>query len=412
MSSRWLREFPYSTYSTDQSFYPKLYALFLRYVMDYTLQTESVAGGKSFVSTDKSGTGGSFAGGNYVFTISSGLFDSSDVGKYLIVRDNTNPVNAGIYKINWYSDTNNITIDYKAGYGEFPVASTSLTWRICGSTYQVPSTASDYVRLQSRHTTGWAIELSLTTSLWMRVRVATAGEWVVKTIGNFTGLDQAQDTIGLRKQSGGLYVSYYAEGDYDGEWLHMWMQYRGDTSLDDTGGPIQLVSIERVTPIEAGVTDPELLVLYGPSLRVTNVNDGGGRWYSSDYAHGQAWIDNIQSEGNGFMFDYSSSLSSTAFTRWNNREVNWRRDGRLEAFHGTPFILDENNAYGYYRLLGYMKGHWTVPFMAMSYSKDLDYVAYRKIHRMVTMNMSGTRDKLLILDGIVVPWCNLTIRGI
>lgn len=416
MSSRWLRELAFTATDSDLSFFVKAYALFVRYVLNYTFQYEAASGGASFVSTEKNGTGGSFSGTDYVFTISSGSFASTDLGKWLVVVDNSNPVNAGLYKIIGYTDTNNITIDFRAGYAEYPTASTGITWRVCGSTYQVPVGADDYVRLQSPHASGWAVELRVsggTTAGSLRLRAATYGNWTYKTLGNMTGYDGNIYGFGLRKPWGSLNFTFYAEGDYDGNWLHLWSQTKDDISDDQYSGPIRMVSIETVDPIEAGVPAEELILLRGTRVDIPFSYDGGGRWYDGEYGRGQSWVNNVNDEVKGYLFDYSSSTYDSSFYRWSGREVNWRRDGKLEARYGSPYVIDENNARGGYRLLGYVQGHWSVPLMSAAYNQNIDNgTTYRKIHRMVAMNMSGTRDKLLLHDGIVVPWCGLMVKGL
>jgi hypothetical protein len=410
MGSRWMREIVYEA-TNGNEWWRKAYSLWMRYVMDFTFQSENCGADRSYVSTEKNGTGGSFSGTSYVFTDVAGTFAFSDVGKFLIVKDNTNPRNAGIYKINQFMGTTQISIDFRAGYQEYPLASSGLSWWICGPTYQIPA-IGEYVRLQSRHSTGWALEWAQGDWAYYAqcIRVAVTGDWAGKIIGMFSG-----SITGDSRYYNGLATAYgrqvfFAEGDYDGEWLHLWELYVDGGWTDSSS--LHLLSVERFTPIEAGHSSDELLVLRGGESMAPDYFDAGDRTYNGQYARGRSWSDKLAAEITGYCFDHSLAGYGDAFARWPNREPNWRRDGKMEVFYGTPYITDENNSNGMYQILGYLGGHWTMPLMPSAQEANLDHlVSNRCIHRMVPMNMDGYGDKLLLVDGIIIPWCNWAIRG-
>jgi len=418
MSSRWLREITYDYSGVNTNWWRKAYSLWLRYVMDFTFQTESVAGGNSWVSTEKNGTGGAFAGATYSFTDAAATFVIADQGKYLIINDNTNPVNAGIYKIRRYVSSTEIEIDFRAGYQEYPIASSGLAWRICAGDYQVPAAEGDYVRLQSRHSTGWAVELTRTVSLHYAIifRVATNGSWSGPTIGNIATPARYGVMIKTLSGSGWGRQTFFSEGDYDGEWLHFFVldnnpgQGGGSVPLLDVNS-IQLMSIARVTPIEPGMTDDELISLRGIQGDGYNGTwDGGVRGYNA-IQPGYMWNaqQNIQCVIWGV--DYSSAGYLSAFGRMWRRQANRRRGDKLEAFYGEPIITDENNYAGNYQIIGYVKGRWIIPLLLTHpyYSAWNDVC--RSCHKLAPLNMSGDRDKLLLSDGIVIPWCGLSVIG-
>jgi len=424
MSSRWLREITTdSNAAVNNRWWRKAYSLWLYHIMDFSLQMESVGGGRSWVSTEKTGTNGSFSGSSEVLTdATASSFADTDVGKYLIVKDNANPATGGVYKIIRYISATQIMIDFRAGYGEFPAANSGLSWWICGGGFEVPL-AGDYARFQSRHTTGWAVELYY--GGWpyysLRFRVAPNGDWGDKIIGVYSDPDRY--SIGIPTSFlDGVWsgrVTHWAEGDYTNcEWVTFWRQELevqiGQPTPQCWGG-IRMVRVARITPIDTGHIDDELIVLGGAGMESVGADrDVGDRWYNSSYSRGRTYSRLAAGEVDGYLFDYSLSNYTYAFARDQRRQVNWRRGGKIEAFYGTPYIIDENNYYGRYQIFGYVKGHWTIPIIPNrdpNMSSNMEHGDQgRRIRRMVPMNMGGgDRNVLQITDGFLVPWCGLSI---
>jgi hypothetical protein len=425
--------------------FAKAIALWLYRVMDFTLQADVCSASKSFTSTERSGTGGVFSGTNFEFSGPSSSFLASDKDKYLIVKDNANPRNGGVYRIRKYISDTVIEIDYRAGTLEFPLASTGMSWWICGANYQLPQYYGDYVRLQSRHSTGWAIELKWdiynpTGYSWemnlLLFRVATNGNWAGPIIGNFTagvagglGALPVQYTTGWKtpksgSSAGAWRALFYCEGDYDNcEWLHFMMV------IPDTGTPTaesyctHMIEVARVAPVEAGLPDDDLIMLKGGGCTATFMYvDNGTRTLDVNYSipgnhlvgRAVTWNTEAQREDYSWCIDHSYAGYLASFGRTINREANRRRGDRLEAVRGSLYVVDPNNHYGYFRILGYNMGHWIVPMLASncSYSYSLDMgSANRQVHRMTPVNMSGDRDVLIVQSEIAIPWCGLSIIG-
>lgn len=438
MASRWMREICYDySGSSSARFWNKCYALWLYYVMDFSLQSQYCSTTGDWIGVEKSGgTHGAFSGSDFNFTTSGGdpAFGPTDRGKILIIQDNNHPENAGLYVITAYNSTTSVLIDFRAGTLEYPTASTDLSWWVCGPTYKVPID-QDWIHLQSRHTTGWAVEVKCQTGSFSEpvvFRVAPLGNWSGAVIGDFAAdnVDPVRRMTGITNSHGGGGVSrqtFWAEGDYDNcEWVHMWSQNPssgGGSGAISHDNAIMLVSIERMTPIEVGTPDSDLIVLKGPnSWYGRNTQDQGDRRfgltvsaYDYNFGRGTSWCTDKGGEMSGFCVDYSYAGYQSSFARQYRREQNIRRGDKLEAFVGEPYIIDPTNMYGYYRFLGYMKGHWIVPLLAAtSVAASITHLtANRVIHKMAPINMGAgsDRNRLHITDGIVIPWCGLSLIG-
>jgi hypothetical protein len=367
--------------------------------MDFSFQSESVGGGRSWVSTEKNGTNGAFSGSSEIITDAiAASFVSGDVGKFLIVKDNANPATGGIYKIIQFISTTQVMIDFRAGYGEYPATASGLSWWICGGSYQVPI-VGEYVRLQSRHTTGWAIQI--TYGDWpyygMWFMVAPAGNWSSNVIGVFS--DPHRYSTGWTVSGvDGPYpgrTTFWAEGDYtDCEWLNFWRtpieDNIGSNPAQRYGHP-QMLRIARLTPVDVGHVDDELILLQGPGLPGQAATALGDRSYSYDFSRGLTYSRLAAGTVVGYLFDYSLGDYTYGFARWQGRQVNWRRGGKIESFVGTPYVIDENNLSGRYQIFGYVKGHWSIPIIP---SRDPGMTGImnhqepgRRIRSMVPMNM-------------------------
>jgi hypothetical protein len=417
MASKWLRDIVFDTsISSTGIFWKKAYALWLRYIMDFSFISESVGVGKSWVSTEKNGTGGVFSGSNYEFVDLAGTFDTSDKYKYIVINDNTNYVNAGIYRIRTVVSTTKIIIDYRAGYGQYPLAATGLSWWICGPTYQTPSVDDEYVRLGSNHTDGWALELRHFNGAGrLNVRVAPGGDWG-KVLGTEGGYSYYYP--GLESSTEGRCVfTYWAEGDYDShDWIHLF-QCR-PIYQDTPRSTMNLVSIEHITPVESTLAPYELITLRN-ALQAYGNRDCGGRQYESLRSLGWVWSDLAGGVVRLRLLDYTYSGRNNNFCvsagHINGREDNLRRDERREAMRGSYAIIDENNTTGNYQILGVVNGHWTVPVYPRAPISLYGYGDFgegdRAAHKLMMLNMDSDGDLLLLVDDIAIPWCGLAIKG-
>lgn len=432
MASRWLREMCSDTDgipNTNWNWWMKAVTLWLYRVMEFSLQSESCGSGKSWVSHEKTGVNGAFSGASFGFTDAiAASFVSSDRGKYIVIRDNANPKNGGVYRICQVSSATSIIIDFRAGTLEYPDVAAGLSWWICGPTYQTPQTNGDYVRLQSRHTSGWAVELTLENdNRYLTFRVATSGNWAAgPIIGNFPGLTpQPLVRTGMCGGTASTYLrmQYFAEGDYTNcAWLHF-MQINSEAGATQrNSNATGLVEIAMVSPIEAGLPVDDLIILKGGSWNGQFMYaDLGTRYYDQNYpagamgiGRGVTWNTSAGREEWGWSVDYSYSTYLTAFGRSHNKEPNRRRGNKLEAFWGEPYVIDPRNAKGQYRFLGFIQGHWMIPMLATGYNNQLSLESSgsnRANHKMAPVNMGGDRNRLVVVDGIVIPWCGLSIIG-
>lgn len=97
--------------------------LLLDFVLIEDLTTLGWAG-----NPQASDTGGSFTGSSLRFTDTAGKFLAGMVGEFVVIRDDINEENTGIYLVTGFIDANNIDIEFYAGGGVFPTAATGLSW--------------------------------------------------------------------------------------------------------------------------------------------------------------------------------------------------------------------------------------------------------------------------------------------
>lgn len=411
MSSRWLREIPASATGSrawSDRFWCKAVVLFLYRVMGYTFQSETVTGGNSFVSHQKTGVG-DVTGTGFNFSRTSGdVFASTDVNSWLFIRDDANPRNGGAYQIVGYVDPNNVIIDFAGGPTEFPTASASVNWWLTSQSYQVPVTSNDTVDLQSRHSTGWAIRLTINNSSGMRyfwARVCVDGNWAD---GKILGASSAPTAMHY-----GPYDSTVisVEGDYDGEWLNLIVTKVEQSGWQDANWMrSDMVSVARIDPVETGHDTLELTALnggYGPDSycgsRLSQVAAG----YNDTWGLGRVW--NVAANAEKYIFPVELSIGGLSNTiEWQRfprtAQVNRRLGDKLEVRYGTYFIMDQNNIAGRYQLYGRVKGHWTLPIFEScsgNYNWNLDQ---RPQKRFFPCTWQTNKDFLVLQNGFMIPW--------
>lgn len=421
MASRWLR-FLHRGQVMPQYCYKKMVALFLYRCMDFTLQSDVATGG-SWVSTEKNGSAGVLSNSSWNFTDSSAPFTASDYGKYLVVKDNTNPENAGIYYIRKVNSTTSIEIDFFCVPDEFPTASTGLSWWIVGKDYQLPSASSDYCRLKSRHTTEWAIELTglsaHTESLIINVSVD--GTW--ETSGRILGVDAGDEGPSLVITPAGFLGDDFVivvEGDYDGEWLNLIDHQIANSSVHRYSKPKGVIIARLDNVIESGKTEHEKIVLAGGNV----TGYAGWRWFESNYADDDLgrcryWHEATSEQKIGYMiatsYFYASNCDvkesrpwdSDALFEFNKRLGSYGRS-KIPLYDGTYVLADPNNTDHLYHVLGRLKGHYRMnvfPTMPNAGSTDIQY------RYMTPLNLNSTRDLLIVADGFVINWNGFTNGG-
>ena len=405
MSSRWLRDYPVLDGWYGNTFHwIKAFTQFLHKVLGFTIQSTTCPAGRSFTSTEKSGMGGSFGGSDWIFTGSG--FDQSDAGKIIVLEDNTNPRNAGVYVIRRYISATQIEIDFQADQyqGEFPSAGSGINWWIYSKTYELPGNG-DQIRLQSRHTTGWALEINFTTGGYTArsyIRVATSGDWTNGPILNrgtalyfypCQGNEQVEASV------------INAEADYDGEWLNVFTRAVGNASTYynekwSMGGFV----IARIDELEPGHSDDEKLVVCC-ALDYTYSDYSFWRSIDTTYRIGQvtAWSDLLHGVIYGAMVETTAGGYGYGFTKYVYREVNRRIGNKHLIIPGTLVILDYNNTSGIYQILGRIKGHYTTKAFVGGLGRNGDL-----FRAMLPMTRNSYKDLLMINDGWVINWPGVT----
>lgn len=403
MSSRWMRDV--CVCENDDSYiywHMKAHTVFLQNVMGYTFQSSNCPAGRSFVSTEKNGTGGSFGGADWIFTAPGGSFVQADAGKYLVVRDDTNPRNGGIYRIRRYISGTQVEIDFRSDpYNEWPTASTGITWWVYALGYQAPA-VNDYVRLQSRHATGWALEykaypIATSHTYIISIRVAIDGDWGGSKILPGGGLTT---WIMMYRANGDLgFSSWFVEGDYDGEWLNLWFRNMGDNEQWGCSG----VAIGRITPLEPGHSNDDLLFLAGNTNGTYLGNQGFARYYSNDYLRPRVWSTAINAPIDAWWMQPSLGWAANGITEWQIREPNARIGDKFEMAQGTWMCADTGNQSGVYHILGKAKGHYSTKDFLHAFD-----VSYATGHRHLTLTKNTRKDLLMIQHGWVIAWPGVT----
>jgi len=405
MSSRWLRFFHMPEQGV--SFLHKVISLFLAKCMDYTVQANVSVSGDWF-STEKNGTTGSFSGSDWNFTDSSAPFVAGDRGKYLVVRDNSNPENAGIYYIRKFNSATSIEIDFLTVPDEYPKASTGLSWWIIGKDYQMPAT-NDYCRLRSRHTTQWALQLEIKQNAnWLYCGVSVDGQW--ETTGRILNTTYNQNPLIYGDTGAGDDSLVFLEGDYDGEWLNATYSLIGDAYNPRFGIPYGFIIARLDNVIEAGKTEYEKIVLAGAN--------GSGNFesnFSSDsVGYCRYWNEDQYTWKIGYMIGLSYLTATSTFvkdlTLFNdgvvpvlNKRIGSSTHGKIALMPGTYVLSDPNNTDNMYHMIGRMKGHWRMNRFRNALSDN-----HRDSRMWTPIDLNGTRDKFIVYDGFVINWNGYT----
>jgi len=416
MASRWLRRFSFNTerlYNDSLKGWPaKAFACFVRYVLGFTFQAENYSGAESWTTTVKNGTNGALSGTDFLFTdATAASFVQADFQRWILIEDNTNPENSGMYLIKRVVSSSVVEIDFATAPTEFPTAASSLNWWIVGEDQELPS-SNDWVRLQSRHTTGWAIQILHYEGFYfeMQFKVSVDGQWATtgKVLGDASG---DSPLFSFSHSNGSAWDKLYVEADYDGEWFHCWrtQQDNGRVELEPSS---EGFIVARITETESGRVDDEKLVFCGSNGAgsLGPPYDLFSRGYDSGFEKyvGMAryWDELSQSQQLAFMVDVSSAGYADSFVNENLFDVihhNRRIGSKLELFEGTYLIADPQNYDNRYALLGKMTGHWTTRAFPTDPHIDWRY-GYREAHALAVLSVGGTRNRMMVQDGIVVRW--------
>jgi hypothetical protein len=391
MATHWMREvrLTASAARRGSAFYSKMLCWWLYNILGYTNFSESIGGGGgSYNPSAATGTNGVLSNANFNLVDSTyASFSAGDVGKWVLIKDLTNPVNSGWYKITAYVDANTVTIDFRSGATEYPTAATGLSWWMLAEDANTPVTNDDYWRLRTPHADGWEIEYFLYPSFGIRVRVSLNADWTA------TGkiLERPGDGTSGYKWDGhtnladGASAYWYAEGTTEGSRLNTWMY--------DTSNPsgISALSVAKLVPYETSPahTAAELWLLVGNGA----AHNVGGQQLTRGVSATTDW--------NGFVWrEADASVRRCYVLEWyaydtyfSKMTENNSRTGKIDLKPGVQFIVDYNNSINMYEVQG------TLPV----FEECRDNLA-----KMQTIDDAGTKDKAHLKSGFVVPWPGVT----
>ena len=386
MSNCWMREVRLSSSVPNYGnhCYIKFLALFLEKVVGYTFISETVNTG-SYRTYEKNGTGGAFAGSTFVFTRSGGdsTFAVTDVGKWILIKDATNPVNSGWYKIVGYTDANTISIDFRSLPTEYPVAASSLSWWLMAEAYSIPSVDLNSITYQTPHADAWQINIQSYNgngTLWVTVALD----------GNFSsGKVLGGCYFKTSYTGGGANLYMYALANTEGSMLHFFC-YAYDTKTGYCG----LTSVLPITPYDTGHVNTEKWGLFGKS----GADNSALSRSSTDFGLGRIWLERKRVQRNAYMLDWSLNGAPNAFVYGNapgqsGTDLNSRLN-KNEFFVGTPIVLDPNNASEEFEMYGVVSGHYTL--------RGGGFVALTPMKRLVD------RDVIYLNNGIALDWPSVT----
>jgi len=415
MASRWMRRLSFSVVrlnaASKQGWPAKAIACFMQHVLGFTFQSENWSGGGSFTDAVKSGSDGALTNSDWTFTDSvAGSFVQDDYHRWLLVADNSNPGNAGLYLITKVVSANQIEVDFATSPIEFPTSASGLSWWIIGEDQDLPADG-DYVRLRSRHATQWALQVQHTSGFYHAVKfqMSPDGQWS-RILGSIAGGDCP--AFSYVEANGSGWNKMYIEADYDGEWFHFWRTQQ-DCGLTEYEPSPDGFIVARLTETEAGREEIEKTVFCGPADvgYVGTGYDFFGRAFDTNvppqkYLMARYWDVKSNQQKLAHMVDMSYYGYAEAFVvdvDFDPVHNNRRLGNKLELFDGTYLITDPQNEINEYALLGKMKGHWTMRALPTDPYLDWRY-EYRESHSLMVLSVGGTRNRMMVHDGIVVNW--------
>lgn len=393
MATHWLREIRLTASSARRgsAFYSKMLCWWLYNILGYTNFSQSVTSGSYDPSGAATGTNGALSNANFNLVDSTyASFAPGDVGKWVLIKDLTNPLNSGWYKITAYVDANTVTIDFRSGATEYPTTASGLSWWLLAEDANTPITDADYWRLRTPHADGWEIEYYLYPNYGIRARMSLNADWT----GTGKILERPGDGTSGYKWDGhsnlasGNDIFWYAEGTTEGSRLNTW---NFDTNA--TSG-VNALSVAKLTPYETSPAHSaaELWVLVG----IGSAHNSGAEQFVRGISATANW--------NGFVWreaDYSVNrcyvlewaADGTGNTQFYKMTENNARTGKIDLKPGVQFVIDYGNTENKYEVLG------TLP----AFSECRDNLA-----KMQTIDDAGTKDQIQIHAGFAAPWPGVT----
>lgn len=400
MANHWLREIQLTAAARGGiSFYSKMLCWWMYHVLGYTNFAESLGGAGSYDPTDYTGVTYATSVGSINVSGTDGYFrddtnspfTAGDVGKWILLVDPTNGENSGWYEVDGYVDADRVSIDYKSAPGEYPIQNTNddMSYYMMAVDNNMPDTLNDEWQLRTPHADAWEIKFILQANYYLRCLVALDTFAVGNKILQMS--TPAYKHFGQNSQSVSSELYYYAYGTDDGRKLciHMF--------TTDSGGNSGLM-MAKVLPFETvpAHTDDELWVLFGQETVGDDSHEGFQRWYGASgnsYLNGYVWREADSSVNFCHALEWSHSTYDLGFTWVGGIGEPNARTGKNDLKPGMTFVIDPFNDAHKYEIMG-------------EYAPC--EMARRNFNKMTTINDGGTKDKLQIYDGFVIPWPGIT----
>ena len=390
MAIHWLREVNFLTGPTRVgfSFYSKMLCYWMYNVLGYTNFSESVTP----VAIDTYDPNVAFTGNNASFNASGtdfNLVDATygafniiaDVGKWILIKDTTpgEEANSGWYRITSVPDINTATLEYCSDPTEYPIqhAGTDLEWWMMPEDSNTPDTIGDYWILRTPHADAWEIEMTLSGS-YLVCRMSLNADWTAtgKILpGKYYGWNGTEPP------------RHYAEADTEGTHFNLWWS---NNSVTPWGSAIAAAKFQ---PIETAPAhdDTELWTLLGPTSTGGSMARSIG---ATHFCNGYVWREDTSSSFVCHCLEWSfSSNPALSFTLWTSNEANARTGATDIKPNLGPYVMDIDNLSRRFEIIGLYPG--------MEECRS-------NLALFQTLDDLGTKDKIHIGVGFVVPWPGLT----
>jgi len=284
---------------------------YLRRILGFTYVEEVQQSGSSWVwdtAHEHTAADGVLTATDYTFSSASALFAAGDVGKFLVMVDATNEENCGIYEIDTFTSSSIVTVKWYTTGGNFPTASTGITWYLIDGETAGDPRNDDYYVLEVPHATspytmkcrylgfgggsfngsGTGIEVAPEASAW--------------NVGTHTWNTGVRDRLFERKVTRGFVNSAhgrtFAYGHTDGSHWMVWDHHINATGVKEGAGVTILGALESSPAPDA----EELVYAWGQGLSSNN----SASW-------GRSIVDTVQEMSWGSVWSERGGLAEDVY---------------------------------------------------------------------------------------------------
>ena len=311
MGQRWLRG-PLASNANlgdstnDWARIPKDFNLFcyyfFKYILKYTVIDSGVQAGSTWnwEAHEHTAADGVVTNTDYTFSSAAALFAAGDVGKFLVLVDETNEKNCGIYEVNSYVSPSQVTLNWYTNAGNYPIASTGITWYLIDGDTAGDPRQDDFFVIEVAHATspytakfrwlgygggaynggGLGVEVAPHLSAWD----TGTNDWLTTALGR---LRERKLTRGYVTSGHGRTFAY---GHTDGSFWMLWDHHVNGSNTKEGAGVCILNPLEGSPTPEVN----ELVFCFGSGLSSNNSS-----------AWGRQVTDGIQEMGWGSVWSAS-----------------------------------------------------------------------------------------------------------